>query len=603
ISVTAQNTCGTSAASSLAVTVNPGTPAQPGTISGLAAQCPVTGGQIYSVSSVANATSYSWVVPTGWAITSGAGTNTITVSTGTAGQNGAVRVSASNSCGSSNITNYAVVVNARPTAVTSGSDLICFGNSATINLSFNGNGPFNGTLSNGQAFSASGNNANVTVAPSTTTTYTISTLNDASCPAVGGLTGSAVVTVNPIPTASITGSAVVCAGNTATLTITGPANGEVAYTKNGVQEEVALNAAGTATINTGNVWQNLNYTLVEVEDGVCNNTLSGSATVTYQELPDATITGSTQLCAGQSTAIAFNGNPNAVVTYNVNGGANQNITLNASGNGSVNTGIVNATTTYNLVSVASAGCSATIGTSAVVNVSLSTYYQDVDGDGYGNASVSTIACAQPAGYVTDNTDCCDNNANINPVCEWWGDMDGDGYGSFIYDIGCIAGINCANGTGPAQLIPYCALANFGVLYSQDCNDFSTAVSPAAAEVCNNTIDDDCDGFIGEGCSGQFFDQWATAQLLNVANTNAYYPNCQTYSGTMVNTDISAQGNPANVAVGGGRDVWYKFVAPSTGVRIRVTASAFNPVIELRTSPYTPGPNGNNGQVDVENVNP
>ncbi|MFM7726973.1 MAG: hypothetical protein ACKO7B_09730, partial [Flavobacteriales bacterium] len=312
--------------------------------------------------------------------------------------------------------------------------------------------------------SASGNNANVTVAPSTTTTYTISTLNDASCPAVGGLTGSAVVTVNPIPTASITGSAVVCAGNTATLTITGPANGAVAYTKNGVQEEVDLNAAGTATINTGNVWQNLNYTLVEVEDGVCNNTLSGSATVTYQELPDATITGSTQLCAGQSTAIAFNGNPNAVVTYNVNGGANQNITLNASGNGSVNTGIVNATTTYNLVSVASAGCSANIGTFAVVNVGSTIYYQDNDGDGFGNAAVSTIACTQPSGYVTNNTDCCDNNANISPICEWWGDMDGDGYGSFIYDIGCIAGINCATGTGPAGLIPYCPIANYGVLY-------------------------------------------------------------------------------------------------------------------------------------------
>jgi hypothetical protein len=115
-------------------------------------------------------------------------------------------------------------------------------------------------------------------------------------------------------------------------------------------------------------------------------------------------------------------------------------------------------------------------------------------------------------------------------------------------------------------------------------------------VCNNTIDDDCDGFVGEACSGQVFDQWSTAQLLNVNNTNAYFPNCQTFAGTMVNTDVSPQANPANVAVGGGRDVWYRFVAPTTGVRIQVTASGFNPVIELRTAAHPAG------QVDVENAN-
>jgi hypothetical protein len=93
-----------------------------------------------------------------------------------------------------------------------------------------------------------------------------------------------------------------------------------------------------------------------------------------------------------------------------------------------------------------------------------------------------------------------------------------------------------------------------------------------------------------------FDQWSTAQLLNVNNTNAYYPNCQSFGGTMVNTDVSPQANPANVAAGGGRDVWYRFVAPTTGARIQVTASGFNPVIELRTAPHP------SGQVDVENAN-
>jgi hypothetical protein len=43
-------------------------------------------------------------------------------------------------------------------------------------------------------------------------------------------------------------------------------------------------------------------------------------------------------------------------------------------------------------------------------------YRDLDGDGYGDASVSSAACdgSIPAGYVTDNTDCNDANAFVHP---------------------------------------------------------------------------------------------------------------------------------------------------------------------------------------------
>jgi hypothetical protein len=42
------------------------------------------------------------------------------------------------------------------------------------------------------------------------------------------------------------------------------------------------------------------------------------------------------------------------------------------------------------------------------------YYADSDGDGYGNPNVSQVTCSQPAGYVTDNTDCNDAVFAINP---------------------------------------------------------------------------------------------------------------------------------------------------------------------------------------------
>ncbi len=44
-----------------------------------------------------------------------------------------------------------------------------------------------------------------------------------------------------------------------------------------------------------------------------------------------------------------------------------------------------------------------------------TYYQDGDGDGFGDSAMFVEACQQPEGYVEDNTDCNDYDAGINPT--------------------------------------------------------------------------------------------------------------------------------------------------------------------------------------------
>jgi hypothetical protein len=57
-----------------------------------------------------------------------------------------------------------------------------------------------------------------------------------------------------------------------------------------------------------------------------------------------------------------------------------------------------------------------------------TYYLDSDGDGFGDIANSQVSCSgAPSGYVTNNTDCDDNNATIWQTANLYIDNDGDGY--------------------------------------------------------------------------------------------------------------------------------------------------------------------------------
>ena len=53
------------------------------------------------------------------------------------------------------------------------------------------------------------------------------------------------------------------------------------------------------------------------------------------------------------------------------------------------------------------GRNSCIGFIGVKECTAKTFFQDADGDGYGNPNISVQACTQPAGYVTDSTDCDD----------------------------------------------------------------------------------------------------------------------------------------------------------------------------------------------------
>jgi trimeric autotransporter adhesin len=233
---------------------------------------------------------------------------------------------------------------------------------------------------------------------------------------------------------------------------------------------------------------------------------------------------------------------------------------------------VGTTITFTLNGTAGTPCSNVSDVVTLTVLPLVSFYQDLDTDGFGNPLAVVLACTAPPGYVSNNTDCNDTNALINPNTNWYADVDGDGYGSFLMITGCY--------NSP----PFVGT----VTNNSDCNDNNALIGPCGSEICSNGLDDDGDGLIDEGCLSN--DNRLGA--INVANSN-WYPQCTSISGSVLNAVVSPQGNPAHVAVGGGGDVWYKFTAPSTAVRIRVVPTGFNAVLELQTSSGT--------EIDFENA--
>ena len=101
-----------------------------------------------------------------------------------------------------------------PSATVSGTASICNGGSTTIQAALTGTGPWNVTWSDSVTQTGvAASPATRSVSPASTTTYTVTEVSDATGCIPGTFTGSAVVTVNPLPTTSaIAGSASACAG-------------------------------------------------------------------------------------------------------------------------------------------------------------------------------------------------------------------------------------------------------------------------------------------------------------------------------------------------------------------------------------------------------
>jgi len=146
------------------------------------------------------------------------------------------------------------------------------------------------------------------------------------------------------------------------------------------------------------------------------------------------------------------------------------------------------------------------------------FYADGDADGFGDATSFELACIEPTGFVTNNTDCndaddaiypgaieiCNNidddcDANIDdglPFITYFIDQDEDGFGDAL-----TSEITC---DGP----PFGYISD-----STDCDDNNALVYPGATEFING-VDDDCNGIIDD--------------ITNITNSNSILVDFQIY---------------------------------------------------------------------------
>jgi len=135
-----------------------------------------------------------------------------------------------------------------------------------------------------------------------------------------------------------------------------------------------------------------------------------------------------------------------------------------------------------------------------------TWYQDADGDGYGNRSVYSVSCTAPSGYVSTGTDCNDGNAGANPAAtETCDSVDNDcdgstdeGLTSTYYRDADADGYGTSSTTTSA-----CSAPSGYVSTATDCNDGNSAINPAATETCDS-VDNDCDGGTDEGVTTTYY---------------------------------------------------------------------------------------------------
>jgi len=309
------------------------------------------------------ATTYTWSANAGSATTSTVSVNpgsttTYTVTGNTGGCTGT----------------QTVTVNVTPTpTLTVNSPTICSGQSTVLTA----------TTATSYSWNTGATTNTISVNPGSTTVYTVTGTNGSCSTAM-----TATVTVNTTPTVNISGTNTVCSGNPVILTGATASN----YTWS--------TSATTSTISVIPPVGNTTYTLTGA-NGPC--TATASITLTVTATPTLNITGTNNICSGQSTVLTgatasnYTWNPGGIntSTISVNPGSTATYTLTgANGNCTATNTVqvtVNTTPTVN-ISGTTTVCS---GNPVVLTGATASNYTWST-----SATTNTISVTPPAGTTT-----------------------------------------------------------------------------------------------------------------------------------------------------------------------------------------------------------
>ena len=340
-------TCNATLSNTATVVVSPNP-----TFGNLTATTPVCSGgdAIFTLSGTSNAT-VTYTINSGanqTVVLDATGSATITINAVTADTTILLSQITLGTCNTTLSTTATVVVSPNPTFGTlTATTPICSGGNAVFTLSGTANATVTYTINTGTnqtvVLDASGN-ATVTInAVTADTSILLSQISLATCNTT--ISTTATVVVSPNPTfGNLTAVTPICSGEDAEFTLSGTANSSVTYSINtGANQTVVLDATGNATVSLNSVTADTTILLSQISLGTCNTTISNTATVTVNDIPQVTISGG---CVGPfytltASPIGNSFDPNSVTyswedsTGNPIGGNTQNIEVSEEGDYSV----------------------------------------------------------------------------------------------------------------------------------------------------------------------------------------------------------------------------------------------------------------------------
>lgn len=373
ISVTPSNTCGDGTDADLTITIND-VPSNAGAISGETTVCENATGEGYSIAAVTGADDYTWELPTGATIASGANSNSITVDFGTSG--GEIKVTPSNSCGSAETDSIDVATLAAPDAAgtITGTTSICdnaSGESYSIAVVTNATS-YEWSITPSATIVSGQSTNSIVVDYGTASSYTISVTPKGTCgdgttsqltvTNSGSIPGAVSLTQSPNPvcigesvivSAALTGggatptvnwyvdNTLITGNTTDTIEITNVSLGQIVEARLVAGSTCATGlpaSSGDMTIQTSDVPTGISA--ITGESTMCNGTTGESYSVaSISEADDYTwsTTGDISIASGQSTnaiTVDFTGNTNGTITITPSNGcgngtsASINVTIN-----------------------------------------------------------------------------------------------------------------------------------------------------------------------------------------------------------------------------------------------------------------------------------